>query len=161
KVAAPEVGGDPEAACGAEAPRIVAPGAAAKNPATTISGCHRRAVRRRAIVVVIPAVLHPLPHVAVHVVEAPPVLRETVHSHRLLPVFALGPAAVVRLPGRDRRAPPERRRRAGTRRILPLRLRQQAIGLAHLARQPGQVLLRDVVPRYPHDGLLAAAPIVL
>ena len=91
---APVDGGVPVAVRGAEVPRIVDPGAAAKDPATAISGCPGGAIRRRAAVISIPAVLHPLPHVAMHVVEAKGVGLERAHLDRLLPVDTLGASAI-------------------------------------------------------------------
>ena len=43
----PEAGGVPDAVGGAEILRIVAPGTAAEDPATAISGCPGRAIRGR------------------------------------------------------------------------------------------------------------------
>src|SRR5262245_37764244 len=92
-------------------------------------------------------VLDPLPHVTVHVVEPPWVRLEAVDGYRLPPILSFGSAALVRLGaaiivglrGHDRSPPPERRRRARARHVLALRLRQKAIGLAGLARQPARV----------------------
>src|SRR5262245_16525212 len=69
EIDAPAAGGDPVAAGGAEDPRKGAPGASAERPTTAIAGCPGRAIGRRAVVIVIPAVLHPLPQVAMHLVE--------------------------------------------------------------------------------------------
>ena len=44
--------------------------------------------------------------------------------------------------------------------VLPLGLRQQAVGFAGLLRKPGHELL-GVVPRHVDDGALAAAPIIV
>src|SRR5262245_10311314 len=80
-------------------------------PGRTVGGC--------GLVAVVPAVLRPLPHIAVHLVEAPRVWRESIDRHRLPPIGAFRAAAigeiavVVGLVGRDRAAPPERCRRAG------------------------------------------------
>jgi hypothetical protein len=92
-------------------------------------GCRRRPRPVRA----------PLPHVAVHLVQAPGVRGEGFHRHRLLAIFA-GRAAVVGDGGvvvgllrGDRVATPvEGRLRARTAGVFPLRLRRQA------CRQPGQ-----------------------
>src|SRR5438128_91721 len=55
---------------GAQKARVVVPGTAAKNSEAAIWGCNGRAVRRRAGIAVLVAVLDPLPDVAVHVVQA-------------------------------------------------------------------------------------------
>ena len=47
-----------------------------------------RAVRRRAFVGGLVAILNPFPDIAVHLVEAECVVRERAHVHRLLPVEA-------------------------------------------------------------------------
>src|SRR5262249_52241797 len=104
------------------------------------------------------------PDVAMHDVETPGIGGEAIDRYRLNPVFAFGATAVgvvsvvVGLAGRDRRAPPERRRCPRPRRILPFRLGEQTVGLPGLARKPGQVLLGTVVPRHVDHRPVAAAP---
>jgi hypothetical protein len=83
-------------------------------------GCNRRSSRhcRRsggALVAVVPAVLDPLPHVAVHVVEAPGVRRVGADLGGPVPV-------IVRFFGRDLVAPRVARRRPSPGDILPLGL---------------------------------------
>src|SRR5262249_7854969 len=81
-------------------------------------------------------VLGPLPDVAVHVIQPPSVSRELPDRRCLLPIAAfLAPsvgvlAVVVGLLRRDRLAEIERRRRASTARIFPLRLCRHAERLA-------------------------------
>ncbi len=52
----------------AENPRTAVPGAAAQAPTTTIACFPCPAITRCAIVMPVPAVLHPFPYIAVHVV---------------------------------------------------------------------------------------------
>src|SRR5690348_4487506 len=70
-IVAPFAGGGPVAIGGAELPGKGGPGAAANDVATAVSGCPGPSVGRRASVAVVPAVLRPVPHVAVDLVEAP------------------------------------------------------------------------------------------
>src|SRR5262249_5222629 len=99
------------------------------------------------------------------VIEAPRVRLKAVHGHRALSVFALGATAlvrvrtavVVRLLWRDRRPPPERCRRAGASYVLALDLREQAVGLAGLPRQPRHIDFR-VVPIDVDHGVVTTAP---
>ncbi len=50
--------------------RRVEPGTAANDPVTAVACYPRRAIRRRSIVVAMPAILHPFINIAEHVVEA-------------------------------------------------------------------------------------------
>src|SRR5215475_4211712 len=62
---------------GAEVPRFVVPGTAAHDTLSAVATCRPcRAVRRRSVVVVVPAILDPLPDIAVHVVQAECIRRE-------------------------------------------------------------------------------------
>src|SRR5262245_24577422 len=124
-------------------------GTAPHHPVTTVprSRCSGRSVRRCPVVVAVFAVLHPLPRVAVHVVEAPRIGREGVHRRRV-GLAGCDLIFVLRLTRRERRAPPVRRRCTRPRHVLPLRLREQPVRLPRLAAQPRQVLLGDLVPRH-------------
>src|SRR4026209_2059471 len=130
---------------GAEELGVVVPGPAAEDAETAVARCHRSAVRRRARIAVLVAVLDPLPDVAVHIVETEGVAGERPHVERLLAIEALRAAAVfeigivVRLLVVDRGARGKRRVRVGSprhaaRRVLPFRLRHQSVGLARLLR---------------------------
>ena len=116
----------------AEDPRIGAPGATAGGPNLAHPACPGGAVGRRAAIAVVLAVLHPFPHIPVHLVETPRVGLEGVDRHRLLTVLALGAAAIgetaiiVGLARRDRRTPPEWRRGAGAGDVFPLAPRSGA-----------------------------------
>src|SRR6266481_2849179 len=108
--------------------RIARPGAAADAAPPAIALRPRRPVGRGAFVALVPAILDPLPDVALPLEEAPGVRLEAVGRNRLLPKLALGTApvgevpVVVRLFWRDRRAPPERRLGAGADHVFQLRL---------------------------------------
>jgi hypothetical protein len=70
--AAEPVGCDvPEADGRAKVSWNVAPGTTAKHPSTAVSGYPDRTIGRRSRVVVVPAILHPVVDVAMHLVEAP------------------------------------------------------------------------------------------
>lgn len=85
--------------CGAEEHSGTIPGTATRNAQATIAGEPGRAVGRRAVVAVVPAILHPLPHVAVHVVQSEPVRRERPDGQR--PCSATGGQPCTRLNGGD------------------------------------------------------------
>ncbi len=113
-----------------------------------------RAVRRCTLIGVVPAILHPLPNIAVHVAQTPPVRRvQLLDTNRALPIDPFRTRAVsgrchCSLPDRSRSS--RQTRTASSSRPAPrtpIPPRRQAIGIAvHLPVQPGDVLLR-VVPR--------------
>ena len=72
----PIAGGGPVAAGRAEDPRIVEPGTAADDAATANLSRPRRTISGCSVVIVVIAVLDPLPDVAMHVVEAERIGRE-------------------------------------------------------------------------------------
>src|SRR5439155_26142790 len=102
-------------------------------------------------------VLAPLPDVAVHVVQAPDVRRETPRRRRLLAAHAGAVAAVgvgavvVGQVGAEDLAAGERRGGAGAAGVLPLSLRRQAVELPLALAQLHQERLA-VVPRHLLDG---------
>ena len=105
-----------------------------------------RAIRRRAGIAVLVAVLRPLPHVAMHVVQSERVGRERAGRRGLLVVpHATAPVAVGAASA-DFIAPGVDRAAASARRIFPFGLAEQAIGPAGLSRQPGQIGIRHVIP---------------
>jgi hypothetical protein len=70
-------GGEPDAICGAEIVWIADPGTAADDMAAAIAVyAPRRAICRRAIVIVVDAIFSPLKDIAHHVVETKTVRRE-------------------------------------------------------------------------------------
>src|SRR5262249_27971648 len=111
--------------------------------------CPGRAIGWRSLIAVSVAVLDPLPHIAVHLIETPWVRLERVDRHRSRAAIKVG------LAGRDRRTPPERRRCAGARSIFPLRFAQQPISLAGLAREPRHIGL-GVIPIDAHRRMQTA-----
>src|SRR5262245_54349317 len=73
----------------AQATRTIEPGTAAQNPHCATRGClARAAISGCSIVVLMPAVLHPLPDVAVHLVKTPRIWGEAVHWHGPLTPWA-------------------------------------------------------------------------
>jgi hypothetical protein len=70
QVAAPGDGGVPVAVGRTEELRIDVPGTAADDTGLAIASCPRRAIRGRPNVVSVIAILHPLPHIAQHVIDA-------------------------------------------------------------------------------------------
>src|SRR5262249_48347810 len=80
----------------------IVPGTSADHPLSAVGPCSGAAIARIACVAIVPAVLGPLPDVAVDVIETPRVRLEAVHRHRALPILALGassPAAAGRRQG--------------------------------------------------------------
>ena len=114
------------------------------------------AINWRPPVTIVPTILYPLPDVAVHVVQAPDISWETAHRCCLflIPLAAatntVGPVLADVIPPTVFRSAP------GPRRILPLRLRRQAVTLARLCRQPRRIL-RDIVPGDVDNGAPPAA----
>src|SRR5262249_10768113 len=93
-VVVPAVGIPPLAVGGAKALWAVTPGTAAEHPATACAACSRVAIAGIPIVAIVPAVLGPIPHVAVYLVEAPRVRIEAVDGHGPLPILPFGAAAL-------------------------------------------------------------------
>ena len=156
-IVVPGNGGATVAIRGTQVPRSVEPRAATqRTKATTSTSRPRATVRWRSHVAAVPAVLHPLPNIPMHVMKPKRIRRERAHRHRPLPVPALATGSVpvapivVRLLRRYRPARMKRARRTCPRHVLPLRLAQQPILLASLSRQPANVLLR-VLPTHVDD----------
>ena len=87
EVAAAEAGAAPVAVGGTQPGWITAPGPAAQHAPTTVAAILFQpgtAVLWRALVIIMPAVLHPLPDVAVHIVKAPGVWLKGVYGRSLL-----------------------------------------------------------------------------
>src|SRR4029079_8621587 len=82
---------------GAEELGIVVPGSTAQDAESAVAGGPGSAVRRRARIAALVAVLDPLPDVAVHIVETEGVAGERPHVERLLAVEALRAAAVFEI----------------------------------------------------------------
>jgi hypothetical protein len=149
--AAPDDGLVPAAVRRAQVARFVVPGAAAHHAAAAIAAGPGAAVIWRPLVVVVPAVLDPLPDIAMHVVEAPLVGRVRADLDGLSDILA-EVGVVVRDPGANVIS----RCRSGPAGIFPLGLAEEAIAMAGLAAQPTQIAL-DVVPTYIDDGSFAPA----
>ena len=150
----------------AEVPRIVAPGAAAQNAGSARSGSCR-SVSRCAIVIRGPAILHPLIHVAVHVMETEGVRCITADWRSAVRVRPCRRPAVARripvarLVRRDRIAPRERHPRTRPRRVLPLAFRQQAIALPADAPIDPRHVGFCIVPRHVDRRKIATAPALI
>ena len=120
----------------------------------------RGAIRRRAFVVILIAVLNPLPHIAVHVMEAETIRRESVR----LQTSAWGLAHCrsrdsLRFPCRYRR-PSYTLHCAGPRRILPFGLRGQPVWLASHLGEPRHILL-GIIPVDINHGPSNASPTLI
>ena len=107
----------------------VIPGAAPYGTPPAIVTISWRTIRRRALIVLPVAVVHPLPNIAVHIVQTERVGFERFHRRR--PLVKLGAAfpAIGEVFARFV-APPIARARPGTGGIFPLRFRGQAIDMA-------------------------------
>lgn len=89
-------------ACGrAREVRMIVPGTTAQHaglkqitPPITTATFPRVTIQRCILVVLMPEILAPLPHIAVHLIQAKGIGRERTNRHSLLPVFALGGAIV-------------------------------------------------------------------
>jgi hypothetical protein len=125
------------------------PGPATLDATTTISCCPGGTVSRCTAIAGIPAILRPLPYVAVHLIEPPWIGLEGLNRYGHLPKFVLGPriisvgnlgaVVVVSLAGRDLRSPPERRCGAGAREAPQTRLhhlRRDDLQLGSVVRHP-------------------------
>ena len=145
---------DSSAVRGAQAPRLVDPGAAARHPRSTIPTRPRAPVRRRSLIALVPAVLNPLIYIPQHIVQTETVRLESPHRRRLhIPVITRGYPRPVVLPLRRlvrsvriptlpplSLSPVPRTPRPPSRHVLPLRLAQQPISLPRLPTQPFHVL---------------------
>src|SRR5213594_29150 len=150
--------------------RAELPAATAENVPVAISTRPRPAVRGCADVVCVPAVLHPLPDVAQHVVEAEGILPKHPHGGReRIAVLAFVvhlcvlrmPIAVIKITVIDVLAQKSgivgsvsRRGRVRSRGILPFRFREEAIFAPRLPTEPCHVGL-GVVPAHAHDGMMS------
>src|SRR5262249_39141468 len=116
-----------------------------------------RAVRRRADVALVVAILRPLPDIAHHVVETEPV-RGKRADRRCLPGIPLAATGVaVGIVGCNGVAPGIGRLWPGARRILVFSPRGQPIRLAGLLRQPSDVSF-GIVPGNVDHRSAATAP---
>ena len=96
-VVEPVSGGIPVAERGTHAPRFVDPRAATQHPDSAIPSTRpRTAVPRRSGIVIVPAVLYPLPNVTQHIVHTKSVRRKRTHRRRLLPVPAAPATSAIR-----------------------------------------------------------------
>ena len=120
-----------------EVPPADEPGTATQHSPTAVTTARPRGpVTRGAVVVTVPAILHPFPDVAGHVVQPETVRGERPDRRRLPP--AVGGTRTVGILGPilDAVAPEPGCRRPGPRGVLPLRLARQPIALARLPAQP-------------------------
>ena len=132
----------PFAAGGAEAPgQDAVPRTAAQHPPTAISRLPRTPIHRSSVVAAVPAVLHPLPYVPVHVMQPKRIRRERAHRRRPTAVTASAYIAARTVPPNPV-SPPIPRPRPRPRHVLPLRLAQEPVLLPRLPRQPRHIPLR-------------------
>ena len=105
-----------------------------------------------------PAVLHPLQYVSVHVVQTEPVRGERAHRERALAALVVLPASVaVRAAPTLLVSPPVPRPRPRPRHVLPLRFAQQPVRLPRRLRQPAHEGLR-IRPAHVHHRPRPAPP---
>jgi Autotransporter beta-domain len=123
------VGGAAPATAGrAEVLRTEVPRTAAEDTETAVSRYPRRTIPRSSCVGAIPAILHPLIQVSVHVVETERIGFERPDRRRLLVVPLAAAVLAVRVPLADLVAPEIFRRCASARRIFPFSLGEQPVG---------------------------------
>src|ERR1700687_5347441 len=138
-MADPVPGDEPDAVARADEPRKVEPGTAAQAMTPTTPGHKRnRRIARRPVIVLGPAILDPLQGIPKHVVKTKRVRLEAA-DRRCALVPRAAAAGAVRQVLTDLVAPPPRRRRAGARRVFPLRLRRQPVALPCRPRQPRNI----------------------
>src|SRR5262245_43776236 len=130
--------------------RVADPGPAAGDPQATIAALARSAVRGRALVVRIPAVLHPLPDVADHIVQAEAVRVEAADRRGLFAAPAAAGTVEIGAVGARRVAPGIPRGRSSAGRVFPLGFREEPIGSAGLLGEPRYIGL-GVLPAHVDD----------
>src|SRR5262249_34856192 len=118
-----------------------------------------RAVRRRAAVVVVPAILDPLGRVAGNVIEPEAIGTKRAGRHRL-PRRSGAAVVAIGIPAAGGAPPPEGRTGAGSRCIFPFGLAREPVRLAGLLRKPDDIGL-GIVPAHVDDRPFAAAPAVV
>ena len=158
-----------------------APGAAAANAHFACWNCNSRTTRQcyfssarqdnggavvwRAYIVALIAILRPFFDISVNVVKAKRVGLKGANVNRMLlarfPAKISGIRIGSRLCSGQRAARRVRCRSASSRGILPFGFGEQPIGLACLARQPRDVLPRDVIPGYVDHGPSGASASVV
>src|SRR5271166_3095777 len=123
-------------ACGgAHGDRLVSERTSPQNSKRAVAARPGRSVVGRAAVRWVPAILHPLGGVPRSVVQTESVRPE--RTHRRGPAVLAPPALrASSMSSPDVVAPPVRSRRPSSRRIFPLRLGRQPIGLSGRLRQP-------------------------
>ena len=134
----------PAAVCRAQVLRAKAPRTTAKHSKTAARGAARDGDRcvSAPLVIVLPAVLDPLPDITQHVIEPIRIGRKTAHRRRAF-IVPLGPATVTqRVSASDLVTPPILRCRPATRCVFPLRLGQEPVTVSGLKRQPFDIGLR-------------------
>ena len=126
-------------------------------------------IARGAVVIVMSVIFAPLPHITVHVMEAPAIGREDGYLRSLLSINALGAKAVgavgemavvgviaivIRQLGGKRFSKPEWRGAAGAAGVFPLGFARQPVALARALAQTATELLHQTSTPAPPDGSL-------
>src|ERR1700738_3074807 len=159
------VGGKVPVASGrAEIRRIAIPGTAADDtPSAIYTPDPRRAVLRGALIIIVIAILDPLPNVAVHVIEPEPICPERADRGGLPVIPFTATVVAVRVVPADLVAPRVRRWRSATRRVFELALGEQPVRLTGHAREPCDVApgiipgdVDDWLPAPPQAGVAHA-----
>src|SRR6266404_7210703 len=140
--------------------RIVVPGTAADDTFLAIPCRPRKAIGGRPVVVLMPAILHPLPHIAGHIVEAERIglERSDRRGSQFAPlVFAAMAVGVFFV---DLVAPVKGRRGASTSRVFPFGFGEQPVFLAGHLAEPRHICL-GVVPVQIDDRSVEPSPAVV
>src|SRR5260370_5310324 len=122
----------------------------------TLTAHPSRAVIGRATIIVIPAIFHPLGHIACGVEKAETIGLERPDRSRSLRLAGIALPA-VRLTGAHVASPPVRSIRSGAGGVFPFRFGRKPIGLAGLLRQPSHERL-GVQPTQIDRRTVATAP---
>src|SRR5262249_8316604 len=116
-------------------PRLTVERPAAQYMHATLTAHPSRAVMGRATIIVVPAIFHPLGHIARGVVEAEAIGLERPDGGRPLRLASIALPA-VRLSGAHVASPPVSSIRSGAGGVFPFRFGGKPIGLAGLLRKP-------------------------
>src|SRR5689334_21191784 len=123
-------GESPDARRQAQIPRKTVPGAAAVDSPRAIAGCPRRTIRRRAGVVNVVAILHPLPDIARYIIKTERIGLERSDRRGLLVVPSADASVAVCVALSERVTPVKGGGGARACGVFPFGLGQQPIGLA-------------------------------
>ena len=116
----------------------------------------RRTVRRSSLVILVPAVLHPLIDAATHIIQPKRIWLEAADLERLLGGCDVSAILAIGHVGLKLVAPPVFCLRASTRGIFPFGFARKPIGFVGRIREPRDELL-GIAPAYVGDGRVVLA----